>query len=57
MAMSLRCPCGERIVDFDDSFVTTVQAHLAEAHPGRTYDTDQILAFAMKTDDKFVPAR
>ena len=57
MAMSLRCPCGARIVDFDDTFVETVQRHLEDVHPGRTYDTDQILAFAMKTDDKNVPAR
>jgi hypothetical protein len=57
MAMSLRCPCGERIVDFDDTFVATVQAHLEQAHPGRSYDADQILAFAMKTDDKNVPSR
>jgi hypothetical protein len=55
--MSLRCPCGQRIVDFDDTFVATVQAHLASEHPGREYDTDSILAFAMKTDDKNVKAR
>lgn len=57
MAMSLRCPCGERIIDFDDTFVATVQAHLAEAHEGRSYEPDMILAFATQTDDKYVNAR
>lgn len=57
MAMSLRCPCGERIVDFDATFVATVQAHLAEAHEGRTYEPDQILAFATATEDKNVRPR
>ncbi|UDY24707.1 hypothetical protein [Nocardioides sp. Kera G14] len=57
MALSLRCPCGERIVDFNDTFVETVQKHLSEAHEGRSYDADQIMAFAMPTDDKNVPAR
>ena len=47
MKTRLGCPCGEQIVGADeDDLVEKVQAHLAEAHPDRTYDRDEILFMA-----------
>ena len=47
MKTRLTCPCGESFVAADeDSLVTQVQAHLAEAHPGLEYDREQILFIA-----------
>ncbi|WP_349826677.1 hypothetical protein [Brevibacterium litoralis] len=45
--MTLTCPCGVQIAAPDeDALVEATRAHLAEAHPGRTYTRDQILFFA-----------
>ena len=52
MAYQLRCPCGLTITAPDDEFVATVQAHLAAEHPGREYDEEQILAFALPVRDR-----
>jgi hypothetical protein len=47
MKTRLTCPCGESFTAADeDSLVTQVQAHLAEAHPGLEYDREQILFIA-----------
>ena len=47
MKTRLNCPCGEYITGKDeDELVDKVQAHLAEAHEGRTYDRDAILFMA-----------
>jgi hypothetical protein len=54
MALMLSCPCGARIIDFDDTFVASVQEHLAAEHPDRHYSEDDILAFAMSVGDKNV---
>jgi hypothetical protein len=35
----------------DESFVATVQAHLAAEHSGREYSEDEILAFATHIPD------
>jgi hypothetical protein len=51
MAYQLRCPCGEIIRAPEDSFVATVQSHLASEHPGRDYSENEILAFAMQVPD------
>jgi hypothetical protein len=48
----MRCPCGTTITAPDDSFVATVQAHLAAEHPGREYNADQIMAFALPIPDR-----
>lgn len=43
----LRCPCGEEIRGAtEDELVEKAQAHLAEAHEGRTYDREMILFMA-----------
>jgi len=52
MAYNMRCPCGESITAPDDTFVATVQAHLAEEHPGREYSENEILMFAMRIPDR-----
>jgi hypothetical protein len=52
VAYSLRCPCGLTITAPDDTFVETVQAHLASEHPGRDYTEYEILAFAMPIPDR-----
>ena len=52
MAYSLRCPCGQNITADDDVFVTTVQEHLRDAHDGREYTEDQIMAFATKVPER-----
>jgi predicted small metal-binding protein len=45
--MQLACPCGEFIEGADeDDLVEKAQAHLREAHPGRTYTREQILFMA-----------
>ena len=47
MKTRLNCPCGEYITGTDeDDLVEKVQAHLAEKHPGREYDRDEILFMA-----------
>jgi len=47
MKTHLNCPCGEAVTGKDeDDLVEKVQAHLAEAHPGRQYDRDAILFMA-----------
>ena len=47
MEMVLNCPCGEVLEGKDeDELVEVAQAHLREAHPGRTYTRDQILFMA-----------
>ena len=52
MAYSLRCPCGLTITDADDTFVATVQSHLAAEHEGREYSENEIMAFAMPIPDR-----
>jgi hypothetical protein len=52
MAYQMRCPCGTTITAPDDTFVATVQAHLAAEHPGREYSEEQILTFAMPIPDR-----
>jgi hypothetical protein len=52
MAYSMRCPCGLSITAPDDTFVETVQAHLASEHPGREYGENEIMAFAMRVADR-----
>jgi len=52
VAYSLRCPCGLSITAPDDTFVETVQAHLAAEHPGREYSENEIFAFAMPIPDR-----
>jgi hypothetical protein len=47
MKTRLNCPCGEYLTGTDeDDLVAKVQAHLAEQHPGREYDRDEILFMA-----------
>lgn len=47
MKTLLRCPCGEEVRGKDeDELVELAQAHLAEAHPGRTYEREMILFMA-----------
>jgi hypothetical protein len=47
MELYLNCPCGEVVEGADeDDLVVKAQAHLAEAHPGRTYTREQILFMA-----------
>jgi len=47
MRTRLGCPCGTQIEGVDeDDLVDKVQAHLAHAHPGRTYDREIILLLA-----------
>ena len=47
MKTRLTCPCGEYFSAADeDTLVTQVQAHLAEAHPGLEYDREAILFIA-----------
>jgi hypothetical protein len=48
MAYNLRCPCGVSITAPDDTFVATVQAHLADEHPGMEYSEAEIMLFAMR---------
>jgi len=44
MKTHLNCPCGEAIVGKDeDDLVNLAQQHLADAHPGMSYDRDAIL--------------
>ena len=54
MAYQLNCPCGAMIVDLDDTFVATVQAHLASAHPGREYGENEIMMLALPVPDRLV---
>jgi hypothetical protein len=43
----LACPCGTTITGADeDELVRLVQEHLAQEHPGRSYDRDAILFMA-----------
>lgn len=43
----LTCPCGTTIKAADeDELVELTQQHLAEEHPGLSYDRDQILFIA-----------
>jgi hypothetical protein len=43
----LNCPCGEAIVGKDeDDLVDLTQKHLADVHPGMSYDRDAILFMA-----------
>jgi hypothetical protein len=51
MAYNMRCPCGLSITAPDDTFVATVQEHLATEHPGREYSENEILMFAMRLPD------
>lgn len=51
MAYYLTCPCGTLIKAPDETFVATVQAHLASEHPGLEYTADQIMTFALPTSD------
>jgi hypothetical protein len=44
---TLSCPCGVTITGADeDELVTLTQQHLAEKHPGRMYERDEILFMA-----------
>jgi hypothetical protein len=52
MAYNMRCPCGESITAPDDTFVATVQAHLAAEHPGREYGENEIMMFAIPVADR-----
>lgn len=55
MARQLSCPCGTVITDLDATFVASVQTHLAEQHPGREYDENQILMMSTSVPDRLVP--
>jgi hypothetical protein len=56
MAKILTCPCGAQLVGrTDDEFVSTVDAHLKEAHEGRMYPADMILAMSKDVPDDQVP--
>jgi hypothetical protein len=47
MKTKLRCPCGLLITAKDeDELVELTQQHLAESHPGMTYERDEILFIA-----------
>ena len=47
MKTRMQCPCGTLIAGAtEDELVEKVQAHLAEAHPGRDYGRDEILFLA-----------
>jgi predicted small metal-binding protein len=47
MKTRLTCPCGATIQGKDeDELVELTQQHLAEVHPGMTYDREQILFIA-----------
>ena len=47
MKTRLSCPCGEQVTGTDeDDLVEKVQEHLAQAHPGRMYERDEILFLA-----------
>ena len=47
MEKYLNCPCGEVVEGGDeDDLVAKAEAHLSEAHPGRTYTREQILFMA-----------
>jgi hypothetical protein len=47
MELYLNCPCGEVVEGADeDDLVARAEAHLSEAHPGRTYTREQILFMA-----------
>ena len=47
MKTHLPCPCGEVLVGKDeDDLVAVAQQHLADEHPGRSYDRDAILSMA-----------
>lgn len=52
MAYNMRCPCGVSITAPDDTFVATVQKHLADEHPGREYGENEIMMFAMRIPDR-----
>lgn len=52
MAYNMRCPCGVSITAPDDTFVATVQQHLADEHPGREYTENEIMMFAMRIPDR-----
>jgi predicted small metal-binding protein len=43
----LSCPCGAHIQgQSEDDLVAKVQEHLADAHPGRHYEREDILFMA-----------
>ena len=47
MKTRLSCPCGTTVTGADeDELVERTRTHLAEAHPGMTYDREQILFIA-----------
>lgn len=52
MAYNLRCPCGVSITAPDETFVATVQTHLADEHPGMEYSETEIMMFALRIPDR-----
>jgi predicted small metal-binding protein len=47
MKTHLNCPCGEAIRGKDeDELVELALSHLAEAHPGMSYEREHILFMA-----------
>lgn len=45
----LNCPCGEQLTgDTEDDIVAVASAHLAEKHPGRDYQREDILFMAQR---------
>ena len=44
---SMTCPCGTPLAaTSEDAFVSSVERHLAEAHPQLSYSREQILSMA-----------
>lgn len=47
MRTRLQCPCGVLVKAADeDELVELTQRHLAQAHPGMSYERDEILFIA-----------
>ncbi|MCD9199148.1 hypothetical protein [Aeromicrobium wangtongii] len=55
MAKMMSCPCGQQLVGrTDDDFVGAVDAHLRDAHGGRSYPREAILSMATSIPDDTV---
>jgi hypothetical protein len=44
------------IADLDETFIATVRAHLASAHPGRAYSDNEIMMISFPVPDRIVRA-
>jgi hypothetical protein len=51
MMYRLTCPCGTVVAGSDEQFLADVRAHLAAAHPGRSYTDEEILFTAVQLPD------